>query len=382
MGMGRWGVRRYLLGTVGVAVTALTAGLLGPAPSASAAVAVDDTAKTSWQVDGTVYATVIVGNTVFVGGRFNNAVSTTGATVARRNLAAFSLSTGNLITGWRADANYTVRALATDGTSVYVGGQFTRLGGVRRMRVGKLNTSTGAVNGSFSPSFNGQVRALEVAGGFVYAGGSFSAVGGTNRTRLAKVNANSGALNSAFTASANNFVYGLRLDQQSGRLYVVGNFSNLSGSSRTGIGAVSSTSGSIVGPSFAYAVRPIFAVDVNEDGSSVFAATGSTSNAPVAWRTSNGSRRWRITTDGDVQAIRYYDGTVYFGFHDGYQGNTSLHALAADANSGAVDPAFRPTMVGFWGTWCIDATSAGVVLGGQFTRVSGVAHQGWARFTP
>ena len=51
--------------------------------------------------------------------------------------------------------------------------------------------------------------------------------------------------------------------------------------------------------------------------------------------------RWRSTlwrwqqANGDVQAVRFAANNVYFGFHDGFGGNTTLRLLAADAVSGA-----------------------------------------------
>ena len=42
-------------------------------------------------------------------------------------------------------------------------------------------------------------------------------------------------------------------------------------------------------------------------------------------------RIWRIRADGDVQAVRFANNNVYFGFHDGYLGNNTLRLLAADA---------------------------------------------------
>ncbi len=47
------------------------------------AAVVDDTPAVSWQVNGPVYATAVVGDTVYVGGRFTEIVSSTGDTKPR-----------------------------------------------------------------------------------------------------------------------------------------------------------------------------------------------------------------------------------------------------------------------------------------------------------
>src|SRR5829696_7525962 len=90
----------------------------------------------AWRADGVGYATLIVGDTVYVGGDFPTVRSNNGAQVATRaNLAAFDLRTGELITTFTANTNGVVRALATDGQRLYVGGLFTTVNGTTRRRV-------------------------------------------------------------------------------------------------------------------------------------------------------------------------------------------------------------------------------------------------------
>jgi hypothetical protein len=68
-----------------------------------------------------------------------------------------------------------VRALTTDGSSLYVGGDFTTLNGQRVNRLVKLNPTTGAPIAGFNPAdIPSVVYALDYFGGKVYAGGDFS----------------------------------------------------------------------------------------------------------------------------------------------------------------------------------------------------------------
>lgn len=348
--------------------------------AASAAAIVGDTPEASWQVNGRVYATEIVGNTVFVGGNFSSAISPSGQSVARRNLAAFSMSTGALLTQWRADAGATVRALVSDGTWLYVGGAFGRVGGEPRSRLAKVDVATGAVDASFAPSFNNTVRALDIDETAVYAGGPFTAVNGVTRNRVAKVSQSTGAVDTQFTASANGAVWGVAKNPSSSVVYVSGPFSALNGVARNGVGALSSVTGATTSVVFGSAARPTLGLDVNDDGTRLFGAGGTGGNAMATWNTSTGVRLWRQVAMGDIQAVEYHRGMVYFGFHDGYQDDTRLKVLAADAVTGVVDPNFRPRFNNYWGVFAIAVTDAGVVVGGDFTQVSGVAAQGWARF--
>jgi hypothetical protein len=121
-------------------------------------------------------------------------------------------------------------------------------------------------------------------------------------------------------------------------------------------------------------------LSLSADGSILYGGSGNWNNTAAAWNVSTGTRLWRVVTDGDIQAIAYYGGEVFLGFHDGYQGDSRTKLLAVNALTGAVDPAFRPSFNQYWGVRAISASAAGLVIGGAFTWVSGVWADNWARF--
>ncbi len=380
--MGRTGVRRRVVACLLALAAAFT--VLGGAPPAQAAgnMFLSPTPSTGWHIDGIAYATLIVGDTVYVGGTFSNAVGPDGSRVPRKNLAAFNLTTGELVTSFRPTAGNTVRSFATDGTSLYVGGNFRMFAGATRTYLAKVNLVTGALDASFAPVLDNVVRAIAHLGGALYVGGNFTQVNATVRNRLAKIDPTTGVVDGAFSAHADNSVYALEASPSGDRLYAGGNFSAVNGVIRNGIAAVVPATGAVTGPAFTSAARPTFALAINEDGSSLFGAGGSATNATAAWATSSGTRKWRVVTDGDNQAVTYFRGEVYFGFHDGYQANTALKLLAADATTGAVDPTFRPVIDKFWGMWALDISERGLAAAGDFTSVGGVSTTGFARFLP
>ncbi|TIC84808.1 PKD domain-containing protein [Nocardioides sp. GY 10113] len=349
-------------------------------PAQAATLFVAPTPVTGYQVDGTVYTTLIVGNTVYVGGQFKHAVAPDGTLVPRANLAAFSMTDGSLVTSFRADASTTVRALATDGAALYVGGAFRTFAGATRSYLAKVNLVTGALDDAFAPAADASVRALLFYEGALYVGGNFTSIDGTARSRLAKLDPGTGAGVAGFAATPNSAVYGLAMSPAGDTLYAVGNFGTFGGASRNGMAAANPVTGAVTPLVFANAAKPSFQVEVNEDGSRLFAAGGSATNATAAWNTATGTRVWRNVTDGDNQALAYYRGEVYFGFHDGFQGDTSLKLLAADASTGAIDPTFRPSFDQFWGAWTVDVSEKGLIVGGDFTSVDGLPTQGFARF--
>ncbi len=97
----------------------------------------------------------MVGNTVYVGGKFTTARPAGAAagvsTTARANLLAYDITTGNLISSWAptTDGDVLSIAAAPDGSRIYVGGSFTRVNGTVRNRIAALNPTTGALIGSF-----------------------------------------------------------------------------------------------------------------------------------------------------------------------------------------------------------------------------------------
>lgn len=365
-----------LLGALG---TALVVSGLSVAP-AHAEVTVSSTPDQSWRVNGRVYATVVVGDTVFVGGQFTTATSPGGQTAGRRNIAAFSMDTGALLTSWRADAGSTVRALDSDGTSLWVGGAFGAIGGQTHARLAKVSVSTGVVDAGFTARLDNTARTLELDGGSLFVGGTFLTVDGLAKNRVAKLSAATGALDTRFEAAASGDVYAIKKSPVSSTVYLAGNFAALNGTTRNGVGAVGSDTGAVTGPAFGTSARPTLGLDIDPTGTRLYGAGGTATNTMAAWDTATGIRVWRVVTDGDIQATKYYGGTVYFGFHDGYQGNAATKLLAADAMTGAVDPTFRPRFDSFWGVFAIDAVGAGIVAGGEFTSVSGVPAQGFSIF--
>ncbi len=336
--------------------------------------------EASWRVNGTVYAVETLGDRVYVGGSFTTATSPSGATAPRANLAAFDVNTGELLTDWRADTAGAVIALAVDDNALWVGGSFTRVGTQTHNRIAKVSLTTGAPDASFTASANGNVRALDVDGTSLYAGGLFTTMNNLTANRLAKVDANTGARDTTFNASTDGQVNAVKKNPVSSVLYVAGDFGQLSGASRIGVGAVNTATGANTGLVFANGARPTLSLDVNDDGTRLYGGQGGAPNSAIAWNTTTGVRQWRQVADGDVQAVRYFHGTLYFGFHDGFQGDHTVRLLAADAGSGLLDPNFRPTFDAFWGVYTIAVSGKAVLAGGTFTNVAGVPAQGWVRF--
>ncbi len=109
----------------------------------------------------------------------------------------------------------------------------------------------------------------------------------------------------------------------------------------------------------------------------MFGAGGGGFNSVAAWDVSTGKRQWADKANGDVQAVKFSNGNVYFGFHDGYGGNTTLRLLAADAGTGTVEPAFQPASGGYPGVLALDADGDYLAVGRvKFPKMGGVQREG------
>ena len=208
------------------------------------------------QIDGVAWAQAVVGNTVYVAGKFATARPAGAAagtrTTVRNNMLAYDIRTGELITSFAPDLNGQALAIAAspDGRRIYVGGDFSRANGEVRNRIAAYDTATGQLVSTFRPSVSGQVRAIAATDSTVYFGGSVSAVGGASRTKLAAVSASDGALlpwapvpGAAAGTDGSNEVLAMVVTGGGDQVVAAGRFASLNGVAATGVGALDPVSG-------------------------------------------------------------------------------------------------------------------------------------------
>src|ERR1700712_871936 len=164
--------------------------LVGLAAAPSSAVNVDQGATvvsaapatfTPHVRNGSVNAITQLGNEVIAAGTFTKVspagtYSNTADDLTRNRIFAFNATTGVIDPNFNPNLGGSANSLDTDGTSIYVGGTFSAVGGnTAYKRVVKL-TAAGVPVSAFKAVPSGGVNEVVVRGSRVYIGGAFTSV--------------------------------------------------------------------------------------------------------------------------------------------------------------------------------------------------------------
>jgi PKD repeat protein len=381
------------------------------------------------QIDGVAWAQVVVGNTVYVAGKFTTARPAGAAagtnTTPRGNLLAYNITTGTLISSFNVPLNAQALAITAspDGSRVYVGGDFTTAAGGNYYRIVAISTATGQVISSFRPIMESQVRALAATNTAVYAGGTFSSVNGIARGYIARINASNGSLDTSWSASADTVVDALAVAPDGTKVYAGGRFKNMNGTARYGLALLTGTNGANLPFPAGAVVRDagtqagITALVATSDrvyGSGyVFGSGGNLEGSFSA--DPNGNLLWMEDCHGDTYSIWPLGDALYAAGHPHYCGNvggfpqtnpwTYHHTIAfSKARTGTLtnngDGAYAnftgqpaPTSLNWFpdyvtgsftgqgqAAWSIAGNSQYLAVGGEFPFVNGVAQYGLTRY--
>jgi hypothetical protein len=399
--LGIFGWKRAAVAAVGLAA-------LATASVANAAV-MQQRPAASYQANGTVRKIIIVDNTAYLGGQFTAMIPSGGGTAVTRNhLAAVDMTTGGLLP-WNPNANGTVYALlAASGGNIYVGGSFTSVGNAPHKNLAEVNGADGALVTSFANTTrpNKAVRALALSPtGNLYVGGAF-----TSPRRFALETDPTDALIPAWAPAISNTlgtsaeVRAIALNP-SGTRVILGGFFNMLNSgapgdpnaTNLGVGAVDATTGASV--SWAWhttdlqTFRPFQLLAFAQDGSTLFGAGTGNGGSAMSWNIETGALNYIEGFNGNVVGVGVADGELYMGGHfTGYDGPipgsnfltpiaTRDKLAAVDEATGQVLATWNPTVNTNLGIEALTTGTNTLAIGGEFTRVAGVAQQHCARFT-
>jgi len=323
-----------------------------------------------------IHALVVEGNRVFAGGPFTSI----GSLWARRSgLAAFDATTGEVKAWDPAPDGIGIYSLALYDGALYVGGDFTSIGGQPRSSLAALDTLTAAAT-PWNPSANWTVTTLTVVRDTLFAGGVFTSLGGQTRNRLGSFDLASGQLTS-WDPNANSDVYGLAISGKT--VYVAGFFSTIAGVSRRfGVAAVDASSGVATtwNPQSDNWVNAVAVVDSVVFVGGRFNTIGGQprTNLAALDPVTGAATSWTANTNSTVLTLATVEDTLYVGGGFSQVGGQPRNGLAAlDIATGSVLPWNPDLSVAEWqGSGSVPSVLSIVpfgqtlLVGGGFDRIS------------
>lgn len=157
---------------------------------------------------------------LYAGGEFTNAGGTLANYIAQWNGSSW-LALGSGLAGGDASGPY-VSSITTEGNALYVGGDFTKAGGLAITNIAEWSNAQGW--SSLGATMNGPVNALAVSGGNLFAGGAFTMVNGVSANYIVEWN---GEFWSAFGSGMNGQVNTLAASDNT--VFAGGNFTTADG---------------------------------------------------------------------------------------------------------------------------------------------------------
>lgn len=281
-----------------------------------------------------VSAIAVRDNAIYLGGNFTSMGGQPRNRIAKVSLdGTLDLNFNPNATGGHIPGIDTIVVTSSD---VYVGGDFSTIGGQPRIDLAKLNPITGLVDGgrqSFDPDpLDGvnpsRVRRLQVSGDSVYVAGDFTTIGGHPRNKIAKISGTTGDVDVQFDAHVSGgsnvgpSIFDIVLARST--LFVAGDFSSIGGAARNNVATLNPPTGAEVtgfNPNVTGGQRPeVFQIVVTDEDVYIggsFTHVGGTPQGYIARLTKTGtltSFNPKIRDfPGEVLALATSNTTLYAG---------------------------------------------------------------------
>jgi flagellar hook capping protein FlgD/putative pyrroloquinoline-quinone-binding quinoprotein len=386
---------------------------------------------------GTVNATAVSGNTLYIGGQFTQVGPATGCGVpldkasgaprtgfprvvglelmgvvntavsdgaggwyigghfqqvggVQRSHIAHILA-DNTVSSWDPDADGDVLKMALSGNTIYVIGWFSHIGGQPRRGIAALDAATGTAT-PWNPDPDpwssdpapGRVSVLALGAGVVYVGGGqagFKNIGGQPRNRIAALDATTG-LATSWNPNADGAVAEVfDLVVSGGTVYAAGAFPFVVWTERPWLAALDASTGEVL--PWNPVLNANFYTSRLAVGRGTVYACGSINNtyggrSIAAIDSANGSIQWTSssTDNSGIFTLAVDGNTLYVGGWFTHLGGQSRNHLAAlDARTGAL-LAWDPNAN--FRTFSLTVSDDVIFAGGQFTSIGGATRNNLA----
>lgn len=331
-------------------------------------------------LNGDVFALLVESDgAVTVGGAFTEGFGRLHSRLLRMNAA------GSIEASAGAGVNGTVRALArqTDGR-LLIGGDFSQIGGSWPSRRVARQLASGSVDTSFLAEVDGSVLAIALLDdGRIVIGGTFANVSGVARQNLAVLRPN-GQIDFNATFNANGAVRSITRDLD-GTLVIGGAFTQIDGIALSRLARMTPDGASVYG--LAAAEAGVRATHVHSDGQLILGGDFlAIDNQPRARLARLDQERqldsaWRAVTGDSVHAIAEQpDGSLLVGGRFVSANGEARSRLARVSPQGQLERTLVANVnPGGAVLSSADLADGGIVLGGNFTSISGQPRERLAR---
>ena len=333
------------------------------------------TGTTTDDIDSEVWAIEQIGNRVYVGGRFTH-VTNGGQSYERQSIAAFNASTGVWIDTWTPDFSGAVYSLqaSSDGSRLFVGGDFSEYNGINVKGLAALDPITGAIDWTFGARVSGgsqpTVKALDIEGDWLYVAGEFDALKnsgvGPDLSNVGRVSQTTGVVDPNFTPDViGGGVWGVDASPTTTNVYLAGTFDSVGGLiGTTGFSAVNDLGAPVPTGFQPNTVANNYMQDVETVNGLVF--VGGSQHVLTVYNEADWSVVVSHTTNGDNHALSTFNdpdfggskSTRGDGLWNDINSNTSSMKVAdgytANVCTGADETGTCATFTGFHPT--LDAT--------------------------
>ena len=400
---------------IGLSLTLLlvAAGVLSSSQTASALspnVAFSAVDLPTWQTNGVVYALGASNGRVVAGGTFSQIRPPSGSSGSPRTVSGLTILDAETgaptscqipLTFSAGTASVRAITVSPDGNTVYIGGDFTSVGGQARARVAALDVVNCTVKPYSIAGVSGSVYGLAIHDDTLYLAGQFTNINGQTRARFAATNATTGAL-LPFVANADKPGRAIAVSPDGSKVALGGDITQINGQFSHSIAIVDAISGNNIktyAPGFIPPTSQTKGIYSGDDGKFYVSNEGTGGGVfdgrfAVNWDT--GEQVWRDNCLGATQATLEYLGTLYSASHahdcrtnNAFQDGRRNFFLAQKTSDGE--------LLG-WYPNANDGTGEGIgpraitvakgaaasedilFFGGEFTRINGQPQQGLTRF--
>jgi len=277
---------------------------------------------------------------------------------------------------------------------------FLAIAGIVLLEVLALHSARAQSLDSLNPAANNIVSALAIqADGRILVGGHFTQIGGLSRMRIARLQAD-GAVDPTFAPAANDTVYSLAI-QPDGKVLVGGDFTSLAGGSKRGVGRLNTNGTLDTGftmtvtppPDFTYDIR-VQTILIQPDGKIIvggrntitrFSGPAVTTGFNLRLNPNGTTDNTFITTGGVGGPVstmaQQSDGKLLLGGLFTTLRNVARNRMGRLNADGSLDVGFDPNVNGGVFAVAIQADEK-ILIGGNFTTVAGQPRTNLARLHP